>query len=414
MPRIVTLLVGGGRDGDRPWLATLTFWAGIVASWTARVPPMGDHPLLLPEWLLLVVTVVMVLVWTRLGWTARRDRHVWAVVFATGAIGFGIADGSGNSAFVLVVALANVTMVAGTATGVASAAGLVATVFVAVPLVFDKSWSDSGDQALGLSGFAVATIAVAQVLGSERRSAVTAQRLLGEVESAHAELVASHAELESAHAALRHHSEQEQELAVANERARLAREVHDAVGHHLTVAQLNLTYAQRLRAIDEETAWAEVADARSTVATALREVRRAVRAMGPAPLVERTLCTALSRLSRTFDGTGLEVTFAVEGPARALPAHVDLTLYRVAEEALTNAARHAQEATRADVLLTYEPDRVTLSVHDDGRLDSPITPGFGLDGARRRLLEVGGVLEVSRAEHDGLLLTARVPADVVS
>lgn len=53
MPRIVTLLVGAGRDGDRPWLATLTFWAGIVASWTARLPPTGDHPLLLPEWLLL-------------------------------------------------------------------------------------------------------------------------------------------------------------------------------------------------------------------------------------------------------------------------------------------------------------------------------------------------------------------------
>ena len=413
MLRLLTLLAGAGRDGDRPWLANLTFWIGILLSWAARAP-RGANPQLLPAWLLVAVTVVMVVLWTRLGWTPGRDRRVWALLFVVGAIGFGLADGSGHSAFVLVIALVNVTIVVGTAAGFASAAAVVAAVYVAVPLAFDKSWADASRQAQGLATLVVGTIAVAQVLGSERRNATAAQELLREVESAHAALAASHAELESAHAELRRRSAQEQELTVAQERARLAREVHDAVGHHLTVVQLNLTYAQRFRAIDEEAAWAEVADARASVATALQEVRRAVRAMSPSQLGEHALGAALGHLTESFDGKGLAVTFAVDGPERALPANVDLALYRVAEEALTNATRHAQQATRADVLLTYEPVGVTLSVRDDGRLEGPIRPGFGLEGASRRLLEVGGVLEVSDAEDVGLQLTARVPAEAAS
>lgn len=99
---------------------------------------------------------------------------------------------------------------------------------------------------------------------------------------------------------------------------------------------------------------------------------------------------------------------------RKLPPEAEATLYRVAEEALTNVHRHARAATHATIALRYEPDEVHLAVEDDGRLAAEPADGFGLAGARARLAAVGGSLDVALAPDGGLRLEAAVPAGVAS
>lgn len=147
---------------------------------------------------------------------------------------------------------------------------------------------------------------------------------------------------------------------------------------------------------------------------ALEEVRRAVRALGPGPLAQSSLGSALERLASSYRTSALAVALDVRGPVRKLLPEAKATLYRVAEEALTNVHRHARTATRATIVLSYEPDAVHLAVEDDGRLEAEPAEGFGLAGARARLAAVGGSMDVAVALQGGLRLAAAVPAGVAS
>jgi signal transduction histidine kinase len=219
--------------------------------------------------------------------------------------------------------------------------------------------------------------------------------------------------------------EQEARARVAEERARIARELHDAVAHHLALANAQAgTAAHLLRARPDQVEAVLTQLARSTSA-ALHDLKAAVGVLRQpddpdAPLEPPPGLTRLPELASSCGSAGLAVTVAVEGTQRPLPAGVDLTAFRVVQEALTNVGKHAA-ATSAQVRLVYGRDRLTVTVADAGpgsggppalagrRVQPAAGSGFGLVGLRERARSVGGHLVAGPRPGGGFVVTAELP-----
>jgi signal transduction histidine kinase len=202
-------------------------------------------------------------------------------------------------------------------------------------------------------------------------------------------------------------------IAVAEERARIARELHDVVAHAVSVMVLQAG-AVRHKLPD---ALAEDRDALRGVEqagrTALAEMRRLLAAMRsdgddvelmPQPGLDR-----LDSLREEIRRAGLPTRLHVDGEPIPLPQAIDLSAYRIVQEGLTNALRHAH-ATRADVTIGYRPDQLQLEVRDDGVGGSKSDrPGHGMIGIRERVRIFGGEMTAGNAPEGGFVLSARLP-----
>ncbi|MBA4116163.1 MAG: sensor histidine kinase, partial [Rubrobacter sp.] len=222
------------------------------------------------------------------------------------------------------------------------------------------------------------------------------------------------ARLESANDELRRYAERVRELTISEERGRMAREIHDAAGHHLAVVNLQLEAATKLLDRDPEQARGALDRARTSAADALGEVRRSVKALKPLAMEERVGAGALSALAREFDGTGMRVSFKVSGAEQELSPEVDLVLYRALQEGLTNAAKHSK-ASRVDAELAFAPEGVWLTVADDGRglkegeTEVSREGGFGIPGLRERAAALGGSVSVRNGDRGGCVLEVELP-----
>jgi signal transduction histidine kinase len=204
---------------------------------------------------------------------------------------------------------------------------------------------------------------------------------------------------------------------VLEERQRLAREIHDTVAQDLASIVTQLEAAEQALPAGADDARRHVAFARTSAREGLAEVRRSVHALRPSPLEDASLADAVRRVTgRWSTETGVAVRTSVDGPVRALSAEVEVGLLRVAQEALTNVARHAG-ASSTLVSLTYGVDSVALTVADDGvglpselpAGRSPEGEGFGLAGMRERVEGLGGVLTVAGPAGEGTTVRAVVP-----
>lgn len=216
-------------------------------------------------------------------------------------------------------------------------------------------------------------------------------------------------ELQEAHRQLRAYASRVEELAVAEERNRMAREMHDALGHRLTVAAVQLEGAERLIAQEPQRAAQMVRTVREQVREALRELRETVAALRAPLEAGMPLPEALRRLAEHFRAaTGLEVHLALPTEPLDLPAAHHL--YRAAQEALTNIQRHAH-ASQVWLVLTVHPDRLTLLVGDNGRGFPPEAEeqGFGLRGLRERIEALGGTLRLEERTGGGAQLHLTLP-----
>lgn len=194
-----------------------------------------------------------------------------------------------------------------------------------------------------------------------------------------------------------------------SERQRIAQELHDEVGQSMTAVLLELK-----RAADRapEELRADLQLAQETTRESLDEVRRLARRLRPGVLEDLGLTSALTSLAGDFaTHTGLTVERTVAPDLPALGRERELVLYRVAQEALTNVARHA-EARRAELTLRHTDGGVLLSVTDDGRGIGLAREGSGIRGMRERALLVGATLDVGAASPQGgtrVMLTVTTP-----
>ena len=211
--------------------------------------------------------------------------------------------------------------------------------------------------------------------------------------------------------ALEEHAARVAELSAAAERNRLARDIHDSLGHHLTAMSVQLEMASDFRALDPEAAQQALNEARRSVKLALGDVRQSVRALrGEAP--RHMLAAALAELADGVHGGEAppRVTVEVSGEQDGYGTAELTALYRAAQEGVTNARRHAR-AMRVTVVLRLAEDVARLVVTDDGRGFTPdeATAGVGLLGMRERVQLVAGSVDIDSGPGAGTRLTVTVP-----
>lgn len=219
------------------------------------------------------------------------------------------------------------------------------------------------------------------------------------------------AQLQASHDELRAARERELKMAAIEERVRLARDIHDGLGHYLTILNVQLQAASRLLQRDPERAAAVIATCREVAQTALDEVRRSVAAMQPSPLDGHSLDVAIERLIDDFRlSTAIDVRFVQAGDLPALPQTLAMTLYRAVQEGLTNARKHGN-ASQIDVTLTFLPETARLTIRDNGQPNNGAHEGggFGLTGLRERIERLGGVLRAGPLPEGGFLLDIIAP-----
>ncbi|MFC8342775.1 sensor histidine kinase [Streptomyces sp. NPDC057280] len=198
------------------------------------------------------------------------------------------------------------------------------------------------------------------------------------------------------------------ELSAATERNRLARDIHDSLGHHLTAISVQLEIASEFAALDPHAAGRAMTEARQSVRLALGDVRQSVRALRE-EAARPALSTALAGWVRQ-GGAGPRVSVAVTGEEDGYGTAALTALHRAAQEGLTNALRHAR-ASQVSVDLRLAEDGARLTVADDGRGFAPAetTAGFGLTGMRERVHLVAGSVDIDSAPGRGTRLTVLVP-----
>ncbi|GAA2340994.1 sensor histidine kinase [Dactylosporangium salmoneum] len=208
---------------------------------------------------------------------------------------------------------------------------------------------------------------------------------------------------------LREYALQAERLAAAQERNRVARDIHDGLGHSLTVVQMQVKAARAVLQQDPRRADAVLEKAERQAEEALAEVRRSVGALRePRPPVP--LSDALRALADEASAAGVPTSLEVSGAARPLPADAEESLYRAAQEGLTNVRKHA-DATRAELRLDYtRPAAVRLEIRDDGvGLDLAAGAGYGLVGVRERAAHAGGRMSIESERGRGSTLSVEVP-----
>ncbi len=206
----------------------------------------------------------------------------------------------------------------------------------------------------------------------------------------------------------RRHSATQALAAQEAERRRIARELHDQIGQTLIAVALRAEHAASKRS--EESA--EFARLAQIVQHTLADVRRISRELRPEALEELGLVNALIALcSQVSERTGLRVARRLEGGLPSMDPEVELAIYRIAQEALTNVVRHAS-ASEVTVSLSHGGDELVLSVSDDGRgLPERLAPRGGMTGMHERALLVGGELRVESGTSTGASVTLRVALD---
>jgi signal transduction histidine kinase len=268
---------------------------------------------------------------------------------------------------------------------------------------------------LGLGTIAIVTVVDVRVgLGQAVNGA-----LLGTIAWLFALLLAGRgrrAAAAEAHAAqLERDHEQRTQAAAATERGRIARELHDVIAHSVGVMTVQAGAARMQLPDHPDRAVPPLMAVEETGRQALAELRRLLGILreNDAPaLTPQPGLTDLPTLAEAMDQAGVDVDVRVEGQPRPLPASLDLTAYRIVQEALTNTLKHAGPA-RASVVIHYDPDALRLKITDDGQA-SPTTndgSGHGLLGMRERVNLFGGQLEAGPGGDGGYSVSVRLPLE---
>jgi signal transduction histidine kinase len=216
-------------------------------------------------------------------------------------------------------------------------------------------------------------------------------------------------ELTDANQRLREYSLQVEELTITKERNRLAREIHDGLGHYLTIVYMQIQAAQAVLSKDPQRAIETLDSAQNLTQEALVDVRRSVAALRAAPEDSLPLSERIRMMLKNCDTLGIQFELKIIGGGRNLSPQTELTLYRAAQEGLNNACKYAK-ASQIWITLDYSnSDRVHLTVQDDGIGAENTEGGFGLLGLQERVTLLNGELKTTSSTGQGFSLEIAVP-----
>lgn len=330
---------------------------------------------------LVLGAVFAVLATAGFGWVRTRGRPAWPAAYVgvqlpLAFVTFTINAGVGATLFLVVLVSQCVLL--------RLPLPVVALVIAVVPLVhLGMSLGEGLREGLGTLVSVLFAAVITELLVREQRS---------------------RGELAEAHEKLRDYATQAERLATAQERNRVARDIHDGLGHSLTVVQMQVKAARAVLPTDPGKADEVLAKAQEQAENALSEVRRSVKALReprstPLPDALRALASE----------AGVPAELTISGAERPLPDEHREALFRAAQEGLTNVRKHA-EAAHVDLLLDYADASVRVSVRDDGvGTNGAAAAGFGLVGLRERAEQLGGKLAFTSAPGEGSALSMEVP-----
>jgi signal transduction histidine kinase len=284
-------------------------------------------------------------------------------------------------------------------------AALAWVVYFVKHLYYAPGWLSNGTELHYLVLFTVGivlVITIARVVAKEKASRTRAEELL--------------AELEVSHRQLKEYAGQVAELATTRERNRLARDIHDTLGHYLTVINVQLEKALVFRDKRPEEAIQAVSDAKRLASEALQDVRRSVGTLRTTQeLPEFT--PSLTELVERVRSDTCAIELNIEGDEDSFSRQGLLALYRAVQEGLTNVQRHAG-ASHIWIDLHFGEQEATLILRDNGhgfdasswqQADTGHDGGYGLQGVQERLELVGGSLQVESAPGQGTTLRVTLP-----
>ncbi len=235
------------------------------------------------------------------------------------------------------------------------------------------------------------------------------------------QLEVSNSELEQAHLQLRNYADEVEEFTIVRERTRLAREIHDSLGHYLSILNIQLETMSKLQERDPSRLPDEIAEARRVAGQSMQEVRNAVAALRPTSIATLSLTEALTQLGHEFERNAAEteLTLDLDDEVSALPPlslDLQMAFYRATQEALTNVRKHAQ-ASKVLIRLRYEGELLELVIRDNGQgtakgKTDQQPGGFGLIGLRERIELLGGQISFGPLEPAGyrVAIQVKVPA----
>jgi len=228
-------------------------------------------------------------------------------------------------------------------------------------------------------------------------------------EKARNEVERLYEELTDANQRLREYNLRAEELAITKERNRLAREIHDGLGHYLTTIYMQIQAARAILKKDAAHAQEALKIAQEQTQEALLDVRRSVAALRAQPDENLPLPDTIGKMLESCTSAGIQPEFKVVGNARVLSPQTQLTLFRSAQESLNNVRKHSQ-AARVWVVLDYtSPDWIRMEVRDDGIGAASLDGGFGLVGLKERVIYLNGIFSTRSNPGEGFCLEIQVP-----
>src|SRR5258708_2320826 len=282
---------------------------------------------------------------------------------------------------------------------------LCALMVVDLLLIDDWNWSSAYPLLLILLRAFVCVAVFSLAMRFQQVQGDRTERLLRQLEE-------SNAELERAHRQLQEDADEREELTIVRERTRVAREIHDTLGHYLSILNIQLETISKLQERDPARAAVEIAEARRVATQSMQEVRNAVAALRPASSATLSLPEAITQLANEFERSveGIQITLDLETQRPLLAPDVQVAFYRAAQEAFTNVRKHAQ-ASKVLARLRYEDESLELLVLDNGRgiAHPEKESGFGLVGLRERFELLGGQVVYGQAEQRGFRVSVRAP-----
>jgi signal transduction histidine kinase len=275
-----------------------------------------------------------------------------------------------------------------------------------IALISNWNWSDALANWFNLLfNFAFVTIFlfVLRVFAVQK---ARAEKLLLQLEQ-------SNAELEQAHQQLQRYADEVEEFAIVRERTRLARDIHDTLGHYLSLLHIQLGTMSKVYVQDPANLGAEIMDARQLVSQAIHEVRNAVAALRPTSITTLDLPDALVQLCHEFENNSAatQLTLDLKAQLPEISQDAQMAFYRTAQEALTNIRKHTH-ASKVLLCLRFENNLLELVILNNGsdmvNDREQISSGFGLAGLRERFDVLGGQVTYGPDELEGYRVTAQI------
>lgn len=268
-------------------------------------------------------------------------------------------------------------------------------VVVVLPIGFYSTWGTALMNGGIISTAIIFVVMFTQLRLNEQDARINAEELAHQLE------VANHQ--------LAEYASQAEELAATQERNRLAREIHDNLGHYLTIVNVQIEAAKVTCQTDQSRALDALNKAQELAKKGLTSVRESVAALRVSPVEDRSIDEAIEELIKESLAAGIQTEFKIFGESKPVEAKAALALYRIVQEGLTNVRKHAN-ASRVDVELDFsQTDKIRLMLRDDGVGAANTDGGFGLIGIRERVQLLDGEFKVQTRPDQGFLIDVTLP-----